>query len=88
MKDRKCNPLFSVLNDQLFVSCFGEEGKSAFAIAQEKWVEYLKWGNLSTEPSRSVTYENFVIATLDERGEAFLYAEPLEDWEGTTRNYK
>ncbi len=80
MKDfQKFNPLFSVLNDQLFVSCFDDKNKSSYAIAQEKWEEYIRYGNLSIDPLRKVTYDKFVIAAVDDDGKAEIYARSFND---------
>jgi len=69
------NPLFTVIDDQLIVSCYEEKEISAVAIAQQKWKECLRNGGISLEiPKGMQHYSNVIIWTLDERGDADVYA--------------
>lgn len=69
------NPLFTVFDNQLIVSCYDEPDRSAFAIGQIYWQEYLANRNISLKtPDGFQIYEKVFILTLDERGDADIYA--------------
>ncbi|MBW4516023.1 MAG: hypothetical protein KME11_12465 [Timaviella obliquedivisa GSE-PSE-MK23-08B] len=69
------NPLFAVFDNQLIVSCYDEKERSSYALAQTYWEELLNNGNITLKtPDGLQSYEQVFILTLDEEGDANIYA--------------